>query len=553
MYNTKTMMKNKRRKELISIIAQIKGTICLKYPEIGFLATKTYIPRRKYRELRKEYNNILPSTTYIETHWGSYKSFMDMWSTTDPRLIKRGEAEEIDETNKPSGQKDDGGYIVEADGVLYNPNTEDYVFDFTNVSNIANVITIKKTQLLAILQDYSNFDNNPQTVAEIALKHKIPTFILEKVLHKLRFRHNSLPITSSYLSEINDDDKVVEDLASLRKFRVAEKYNHQQWKEIQLNANKWIQFEQCIYNPIKDVLSTLKLPKVLPSDIPSSCISTQGDSTFNEDQTFVATLSDVHFGSFSDKNNVFYSEKDWTIDSTKQAVDSYIAQIISELQNMRVKPKNCIVLSLGDILHSITGFTDKGTQLITNPKGVTQFKIALESISYFLQQLSSIWKGTSRIKVYAVSGNHDSFGDWVLFTCLEQMFKDIIDFEISSSRWLIFQLGCNACVIEHGAAARFPSKVPNDDKSKENYVQKLLLDKVSKFRGPIINRYFFMGDRHHYNQKEMSSFEFIQLPTLTPSDEYADNLNLSSRPRQICFVMDKNLGITKTLNFFIDV
>ena len=212
-------MKTKNKKELI---AQIKGIICLKYPEIGFLSTKTYIPRRKYRELRKGYNNILPSSTFIERHWGSYKSFMDMWSTTDPKLIKRGEVEEIDETNKPSGQKDDGGYIVEAEGVLYNPNTEDYVFDFTNVSNIANVITIKKTQLLAILQDYSNFDNNPQTVAEIALKHKIPTFILEKVLHKLRFRHNSLPVTSSYLSEINDDDKVVEDLASLRKFRVAE-------------------------------------------------------------------------------------------------------------------------------------------------------------------------------------------------------------------------------------------------------------------------------------------------------------------------------------------
>jgi hypothetical protein len=62
-----------------------------------------------------------------------------------------------------------------------------------------------------------------------------------------------------------------------------------------------------------------------------------------------------------------------------------------------------------------------------------------------------------------------------------------------------------------------------------------------------------MGDRHHYNQKEMSSFEFIQLPTLVPSDDYADNLNLSSRARQICFVMDAQKGIIKTINFFIDV
>ena len=485
--------------------------------------------RDSYREYATN-NPDLPSEKIIRKVFGSFGELKKAWQ---PPV----------EFNNVSSDT-----IIEADGVIYNKATEDYVFDFTNIANIANVITIKKNQLFAILQDYSNFDGNPKTISEIALKHKIPPFILEKVFQKLRFRHASLPITNAYIAENEDEEKVVEDLAAIKRFNIAEKFNHQQWKEIQTNAQKWLMFEQCVFNPIKDILSTVKLPTVEvdnsePLDLP----------LYNENEAFIVTLSDIHFGAFTDSNNCFYTDKDWTIEDTQKAIDSYIYQIEQELKNMVIQPSDCIVLSCGDILHSITGFTDKGTQLIVNPKGVSQFKIALESISYFLTRLAILWKDTgTRIKVKAVSGNHDSFGDWVLFTCLEQMFKKVMDFEIASSKWLLFQYGENACVIEHGYSAKYNSKVPQDDKSKENYVQKLLLEKITQLDFPINNRYFFMGDRHHYNQKEMSSFEFIQLPTLVPSDEYADNLNLSGRARQMCFVMNKKKGITKTLNFYVD-
>ena len=66
---------------------------------------------------------------------------------------------------------------------IYNKETGDYVFDFTNISNIGNVITLKDTQVYAIVQDYSNFDKSPKTINDIALKHKIPAFVLKKILH----------------------------------------------------------------------------------------------------------------------------------------------------------------------------------------------------------------------------------------------------------------------------------------------------------------------------------------------------------------------------------
>ena len=117
----------------------------------------------------------------------------------------------------------------------------------------------------------------------------------------------------------------------------------------------------------------------------------------------------------------------------------------------------------------------------------------------------------------------------------------------------MFNIGNNLFVLEHGYSAKYKNKVPYDDKSRENYVQKLFIEKSSEFTNPIKNRYFVMGDRHHYEQKTLSSFEFIQLPTIVESDEYSDNLNLKSRPRQQCFILDNSNGIIETLNFYTDI
>ena len=113
-------------------------------------------------------------------------------------------------------------------------------------------------------------------------------------------------------------------------------------------------------------------------------------------------------------------------------------------------------------------------------------------------------------------------------------------------------MGTNLIVMEHGYSAKYKSKVPTADKSKETYIQKLLIEKIGSFSDPIAHRYFIMGDRHHYSQKEMSSFEFIQLPSLMAHDEYSDALNLSSRPRQVAFIMDKHMGITESINHYFD-
>lgn len=445
------------------------------------------------------------------------------------------------------------GYIDKGN-YWYNPNTGDYLFDFSSVPNIGKPIVIPKTQLHAIQQAYSNFDKDPKAINAIAIKQKIPAFILRKIFTALGFTHDSLPVTSELIEETDNDEKIASDLLAIRQFNIYEKFTHATWKQIQEQANKWINYEKGFYNPVVDAINTFEFPKINWDTYQFGSNKDRfKESEWDDEKYYIVSLSDIHFGAFADKNNLFLSDEDWTLEKTREAIFRYAEQIYRDLDNRKSKPKNLVILSVGDLLNSLSGFTDKGTPLINQYSGVTQFKAALDSLSIFFQTLLKIWDGSNgSIEVYSVNGNHDSMGDYCLMVALEKIFESKIKFHIESTRWQIFQLGTNLIVMEHGYSAKYKSKVPTADKSKETYIQKLLIEKIGYFSDPIAHRYFIMGDRHHYSQKEMSSFEFIQLPSLMAHDEYSDALNLSSRPRQVSFIMDKQMGITESINHYFD-
>lgn len=447
------------------------------------------------------------------------------------------------------------GY-VDKGNYWYNPTTKDYLFDFTAVPSIAKPIIIHNTQLFSILQAYSKFDSNPQTISAIAVKHKIPQYILRRILNAVEFTHDSLPVTNELIEEEDDDTKVIDDLMSIRQFGIYEKFTKRTWKDVQDKANKWVQFENGIYNPIIDTISTFTLPSYTPEDagVLDNVLNPKDQAeAWCKKECFMITLSDIHFGAFADKNNLFNADEDWTIEKTKEAIRNYMFQISSDLSERRYCPEDCTIVSLGDLLHGLNGFTDKGTLLETQVKGITQFRVALESLAYFFQHISRLWKtSTGKIRVKAVGGNHEAIGDYCLMFALSKMFPNI-DFDIASSRWHVFTQYDSLFVIEHGASSKYKSKVPKSDIGKENYIQKLILDKLDTLDRSIKFKYFMMGDLHHYSQKEMSSFEFIQVPTIVKDDEYADALNLRSRPRQLGFIIKEGVGIKEVFNYYFDL
>ena len=437
-------------------------------------------------------------------------------------------------------------YLDLTDHVKFNKTTADYIFNFEHVNNIAKTIIIPETQLYAMLQAYSSFDDDPKTIEEIALKFKYPTFIIKKIFQELDFTHEALPITNNLLENNKDDNEVVEDLYALRKSNIFSKFKEKTWQCTQADAQKWNMFEDGYLNPFKDILDTWKPPSYTPIKY------TKANRISNS--TYIVTLSDLHFGSKCESEYAYYCNgKEWTIKETEKAIVSYINSIDAHLKTLSVVPDKCVLISLGDILHSISGYTDKGTMLDVDPKGPIQFKIALDSISKIIDYLSSKF---SQVTINTVNGNHDSFADWVLFTALEKYYKNNknIVFNISTTRWHGFTIGLNLFIIEHGYSPFYKSKVPKAYSAKEAYIQRLILQETQNQlkKGNVIkNRYFMMGDLHHHSYTDFPMFEFIQLPTIVKSDKYSDNLNLVSRPKQLTFICDHDKGLINSISHFI--
>lgn len=104
--------------------------------------------------------------------------------------------------------------------------------------------------------------------------------------------------------------------------------------------------------------------------------------------------------------------------------------------------------------------------------------------------------------------------------------------------------------MDHGASDKYNANVPTSGKSRESYVQSLLLAKSNEY-SKCNSALFIQGDKHHYEQIEYNDFEYIMLGALPMGDRFADALNLHARPRQNCLIIDSD-GLKSTLHYYID-
>ncbi len=470
----------------------------------------------------------------VTKEFGSYTKFKSEYSNS---------LKNIDSIDIPKQDTNEDTYIDFDGGYSFNTATNDFIFKFDKVKNIGKNIILPKTTVYAILQAYSNFDDSEETVSLLAVKYELSKFIIKRILEVMGMTHDSLPICKEQI-EGKTDNSVVKDLLAIRKSNIYQKFQSEKWKEVQKDAIKWNRFKALVLNPFKSFLDTWVPPVYIPIKNNNYPVA---------DKTYIATLSDLHFGNFTNKEYTYYSDKDWNINETEKALDTYGQSIKKELSNYKFKPKKCILLSLGDLIHSVSGFTDKNTFLDSvNPKGPLQFESTLNVLIKFINNLISSF---SEIEVYSVNGNHDSFADWALMKALSLYYKDEkrISWNIEMKRWNTLIVGSNLFVIEHGYSAFYKNKVPSSDIGKEAYIQRLIINKMQNLSKAqkIKHNYFIMGDRHTYNQKDLPMFEFIILPTICKSDNYADNINLTSRSRQLSFLVDNDLGIISNTNHFV--
>ena len=423
-----------------------------------------------------------------------------------------------------------------SDKYVYNKNDDVYLFLLEK--KFGKNIVIKGDRIRGLITNYSNYDENPESINEVSTKYEIPRKYLLQILKILGITHDSLPFTPEQIVE-EDVDILKDKCISGKRFALNQKLQKEGWKATNDDARKWNEFLVGKYNPFVDAIDTWSAPKL--QTLPN--LSNPKTNT----NVFVCILTDTHIGELT-KNcwtgNTFNTEK---------AVDNilnYVNQIRDKLDTWVSVPSKCKLVIMGDILNScVDGMTRRGTKLHNDVVNGDMFKVGLDVIITFVSSLKQMF---NVVDISCVNGNHDSFMIGAVYYSASKYFEqnDKIIWNISDY-WLdSFKVNNCYFIYTHGKDDVNHIGLPNTRPKLESFVQSLLLKRVEDLVG-IQSKYFITGHLHSYVHEEMNDFEYIRVPSSVTADEFAESLGYMTKARQNCFVVGQN-HIEDTLHFYFE-
>jgi len=431
---------------------------------------------------------------------------------------------------------DTGQELEDNKKYIYNQTDKKYVFYTETI--VGKNFVLDDAKVDTILKLYSNFDKQPFTSGEIAQRTSTPKKVVEFVIRALGLNHSSIPFSDERIQE-SSKDSLVEELVIEKRANIEQKFERRDWKETIADAEKWRIFQFNYKQVFDNVLSNWKPKEYVP-------VKTEYPKTGNKE--LIVGCSDWHYGLIANERYL-YNQKDWDINLTKKSVQNYADQLVAHFKE-RNFPYNRVTLSfLGDLLHGLDGFTDKGTKLETHPLKEDQLEKAFDSVLNFIQTILTV---IDNVRVLAVPGNHSSFGDYILLKMLSIYFKDDkrITFEITSKRFITFDVGNSLFLMDHGYAPTTKNRLPAPGTGRENYLNNLFLAKPEKLKG--YKRYYYLsGDQHHMESSELTNVETYMFSTLVGGCRHSDNSGYKSRPRQSALVVDDQ-GVREFLHFYFD-
>lgn len=418
----------------------------------------------------------------------------------------------------------------------YNSDSQKYVFH--TEKKFGQNLVFSKSQINVIIKLYSKRTGN-MTSNEIALKLSLPSDVVRHILRVMNITHNSLPFSDEEIEE-KKEEILVEDAVSAKKFQVLQKIERNEWRKTVEDAENWKLFQHNYLQIIDNVLKDWSPPKYAPVS------RVKQNSGKNE---LIVGCSDWHFGLFAEERYL-YNQKGWNIEQTVKAVEDYGNQICNHLINNPKKYRAVNLAFLGDLIHGLDGLTDKGTRLEAHPLNEEQIEVAYETTLKFLKGILEV---SGEVRVYAVPGNHSSFGDYLLLKMLSIYFRNEkrISFNVTNKRFINFTIGNSSFIMDHGYAPTAKSRLPAPGVSRENYINNLFLAKPESMQAKY--RYFLSADQHHMEAGEMTNVENYMFSSLIGGCKYADHSGYKTRPRQNALVVCDKLGVTELLHFYCDV
>jgi hypothetical protein len=461
-------------------------------------------------------------------------------SRTKPVFEHGVKSKSIDLDLNTSVNEDDWkGGLKFTNKYVYNKEDDKYVV-YLKAAN-GNVV-IPGTTMRGIQENYSNWYGNPGTIGEICRNYQIPKSYFNELKQIMGFTHNSEPFTNEQLIE-KDVNELTTDVLEKKKFQLHQKVQKQSWLETESAAHRWHEFMEGTYNPMESMLSKWTPPAYVPIKLPAP----SKNKVVGTDSMIVG-LSDVHFGSYAEKN-LSYRGKGNSTEETVKSIENYAQDIAKAAGSRNQSFRECVVTSLGDILHTTgQGFTTKGTPLSYDCLKEEQFNAAFDSLVKFISAMLEIFP---KVRVKSVKGNHNDFGDYVLFKAMAAYFRteERIDFEAFQSDHGLFKVNNTLFVISHGYSAEYKGRLPSGGKARESYIANLFLANPEALIG-VKTKVLITADQHHLESKEYAEFDHYMLSTAVKGDQHSEALGLHNIPRQSCFVVG-DIGISEIIYSYI--
>jgi hypothetical protein len=428
--------------------------------------------------------------------------------------------EDFEDKNWKSGLKYTEKYV-------YNKEDDKYVV-YLKTAN-SNIVLPGDT-VRGIFENYSNWYDNEKSINEICRNYRIPRNYFKELKEVFGITHDSEPVTPEELVE-KDISSITDDILQKKKFQLHQEFQKKSWQQTEEAASKWFKFEEGLFNPLVNFLSGWNPPAYSPVKCRASRKNTQ------KSKSLIVGLSDVHFGAKTNRKESFRN-KGYSSSDAVGYLKKYTDDIANLVESRNYRFDECVLTSLGDILHTTgAGFTTKGTMLVHDCIKEEQFNYAFNSILEFISGLLELFP---RVTVKSVKGNHNDFGDYVLFKALAAYFRteSRINFDVFEADHGMFKVKKCLFIISHGYSAEYKGRIPSSSKARESYIANLFLSRPQELIG-VEQKVLLTADQHHLEMKEYAEFEHYMLSTTVKGDKHSEAMGLNNIPRQSCFVLDE--------------
>lgn len=434
---------------------------------------------------------------------------------------------------------------VEADCGITNYGS--YVYNEVNDKYIVPLKTFggdfvcPGAQHKAMLTSFSNWNGQDQTYQDIARTYKMHINWVKEYFKVMGWTHANSPITDEEI-KAGEGSKAIDRVFQVQKAQVLQELQTRDWEQTQKDALKWRTFKAGKYDPLERLVSKYVPTAIKPLNL------TNLNANKKAKHAFIVGLSDLHFGGKANSVEL-YSGSDFNAETIEAIVDEYATKIAQDLADRTYKFEKCVICVIGDILHTLTGFTEKGTRLESSVLREDQYELAFNVINRFINRMHELF---GAVELHVVKGNHTGPSEYILFDSLRNYYRTTptIQFNLYRARAAMFNVLKTAILLDHGDSEYIHAKVPNAPKARQAYVQNRFLQHPEKLAG-MTSKIMIQGDMHHYEQVEFSGFEFFMFSSPVTGDRYADHLGCGSRPRQNCLILDED-GVKEVLHYYFD-